>query len=125
MLYTLFLHYPEMTAEEVGEAGWTEGMAAFDAYGKALDEAGVLRHADVLQPSPSSTTVSAGPDGLRVQDGPYADTKEQVGGFFVLDLPDLDAAIAWAEKAPSVGWGSVEIRPSGVHFADGAWVPSA
>ena len=112
MLYTLFLHYPEMTAEDVGEAGWQEGMAAFDAYGKALDEAGVLRHADVLQPSPSSTTVSAGPDGLRVQDGPYADTKEQLGGFYMIDVPDLDTALEWAARTPRLPGQVFEVRPN-------------
>ena len=47
----------------------------------------------------------------RVQDGPFADTKEQLGGFFVIDVPDLDTALAWAAKIPSVAWGSVEVRP--------------
>ncbi len=58
---------------------------------------------------------------LRVQDGPFADTKEQLGGTFVVDVPDLDAALAWAQKAPSVQWGTVEVRPSATHFENGAW----
>ena len=56
-----------------------------------------------------------------MQDGPFADTKEQLGGTFVIDVSDLDAALAWAQKAPSVEYGHVEIHPGATHFADGAW----
>lgn len=122
MRYTLFLHYPEMTKEDIGEEGWKEGEAAFHAYTAALDAAGVLVSAEVLQPSSHSTTLSLANGSLRVQDGPYADTKEQIGGTFVIDVPDLDAALAWAEKCPSAAWGTIEIRPSAVRFKDGAWV---
>jgi hypothetical protein len=121
MRYTLLLHYPEMTADELGPEGLAEGMKAFDDYAKALDAAGVLVSAEVLQPSALTTTVTAVDGSLRVQDGPFADTKEQLGGTFVIDVADLDAAIGWAGKAPSVSWGAVEVRPSGTHFANGAW----
>ena len=93
MRYTLFLHYPEMTVDELGEEGFEAGKAAFHAYTKALDDAGVLVSAEVLQPSGSSTTLTVRDGRARVQDGPYADTKEQIGGTFVLEVPDLDAAI--------------------------------
>lgn len=123
MRYALLLHYPEMNADELGPEALAEGMREFDAYAKALDAAGVLRTAEVLQPSSATTTVRAGEDGgaLLVQDGPFADTKEQLGGTFVIEVDDLDAAIHWAGKAPSVGWGAVEIRPSGTRFENGAW----
>lgn len=120
MRYTLLLHYPEMSATELGPEALADGMREFDDYAKALDAAGVLRSAEVLQPSSVTTTVRGG-DRLRVQDGPYADTKEQLGGTFVIEVDDLDQAIAWAGKAPSVNWGAVEIRPSGTRFLDGAW----
>ncbi|HWM17135.1 MAG TPA: YciI family protein [Microbacterium sp.] len=120
MRYTLLLHYPEMTADDLGPEALADGMREFDEYAKALDSAGVLRSAEVLQPSSATTTVRGG-EQLRVQDGPYADTKEQLGGTFVIEVDDLDAAIAWAGKAPSVNWGAVEIRPSGTRFVDGAW----
>ncbi|HET8656010.1 MAG TPA: YciI family protein [Longimicrobiaceae bacterium] len=121
MRYTLLLHYAEATAEEIGQEAIEAGMAAFRAYAEALDDAGVLVSAEVLQPSASSTTVSLRNGTLQVQDGPYADTKEQLGGTFVLDVPDLDAALAWAEKCPAAQWGTVEIRPTAVRFTDGAW----
>jgi hypothetical protein len=58
---------------------------------------------------------------LQVQDGPFADTKEQLAGTFVLDLPDLDAAMEWARQAPSIAWGAVEIRPGATYTVDGVW----
>lgn len=120
MRYTLLLHYPEMTADDLGTEALAEGMREFDAYAKALDAAGVLRSAEVLQPSTATTTVRGG-ETLRIQDGPFADTKEQLGGTFVIEVDDLDRAIEWAGKAPSVAWGAVEIRPTGTRFVDGAW----
>jgi hypothetical protein len=126
MRYTLLLHYPEMmSTDELTPEQMAEGQAAFDSYAKALDDAGVLASAEVLKPSNVTTTISRRDGQLQVQDGPFADTKEQLGGTFVIDVPDLDAALAWAEKAPSVDWGSVEIRPSATHFADGSWTPWA
>lgn len=121
MRYTLLLHYPEMSEADLGEEALNEGKAAFDAYAKALDEAGVLASAEVLQPAGATTTVTLREGSLRVQDGPFADTKEQLGGTFVIDVPDLDAALAWAEKCPAAQWGVVEIRPSAIRFSDGQW----
>ncbi|MBN9154852.1 MAG: YciI family protein [Microbacterium sp.] len=121
MRYTLLLHYPEMSPDDIGPDAWAEGMRAFDEYAKALDAAGVLVSAEVLQPSSASTTVRHRDGQLLVQDGPFADTKEQLGGTFVIEVPDLDAALDWAGRAPSVEWGAVEVRPGATHFADGAW----
>ena len=120
MRYALLLHYPEMTADDLGAEGLADGMREFDEYAKALDAAGVLRYAEVLQPSSATTTVRGG-ESLRVQDGPFADTKEQMGGTFVIEVDDLDQAIGWAGKAPSASWGAVEVRPSGTRFENGAW----
>ena len=122
MRYTLLLHYPEMSPEDLGEEGWVEGEEAFRAYAAALHDAGVLIAGEVLQPSTATTTVTASGGELKVQDGPFADTKEQLGGTFVIEVPDLDAALAWAEKAPSVQWGTIEVRPTATHVVDGQWV---
>jgi hypothetical protein len=121
MRYTLLLHYPEPSAEELGPEALAEGMRAFHAYAKALDDAGVLASAEVLQRSDMTTTVTLAGGELVVQDGPFADTKEQLGGTFVIDVADLDAAIDWARRAPSVSWGHVEIRPTATRFVDGSW----
>ena len=122
MRYTLLMHYPELMASgELTDEQVAEGMAAFDAYAKALDDSGVLASAEVLQPSTATTTISLTSGKLQVQDGPFADTKEQLAGTFVIEVPDLDAALAWAEKMPAAQYGSVEIRPTATRFVDGAW----
>lgn len=94
-------------------------------YATSLDEADVLISAEVLQPTTTSTTLVPAGGGIQVQDGPYADTKDRLGGTIMIEVPDLDAALAWAEKCPSAQWGPIEIRPSAVCFADGAWVQVA
>jgi len=122
MRYTLLLHYPEQTSEDLGPEALAQGMRAFQVYAEALDEAGVLLSAEVLQQSNATTTDSLASGEFVVQDGPFADTKEQLGGTFVLELPDLDAAIDWARRAPSVSWGHIEIRPTATRFVDGSWL---
>lgn len=121
MRYTLLLHYPEMTADELGPEALAEGMRAFDEYAKALDAAGVLISAEVLYPAHATTTISLASGELVVQDGPFADSKEQLGGTFVVDVADLDAALGWAQQAPAVHYGHIEIRPGATHFANGEW----
>jgi len=113
-------------SQESGDAGITEedmewGRKAFDAYGKALDAAGVLVSADILQPVSASTTVSMRDGALQIQDGPFADTKERLNGTFVIEVPDLDAALDWAGKCPAAQYGAIEVRPSAIVFSDGAW----
>jgi hypothetical protein len=81
----------------------------------------VLRSADVLQSTAATTTITRRTGELQVQDGPFAETVEALAGVFVIDVPDLDAAIGWAEKCPGAQWGSVEVRPTATAFVDGAW----
>ena len=121
MRYTLLLHYPERTAEELGPEALATGMQVFQAYAKALDEAGVLASAEVLQQTNAATTITLASGELVVQEGPFADTKEQLGGSFVIEVPDLDDALEWARQAPSVSWGHVEIRPTATRYVDGSW----
>lgn len=84
--------------------GWTDFIAA-------MAQAGVIVKGDGLQPPMSATTVRIR-DGKRlVQDGPFADTKEQLGGYFVIEVPSLEAALEWAARSPSASSASVEVRP--------------
>ena len=124
MRYTLLLHYPEADTDSIGAEAIEEGRRAFASYAATLERAGVLIGAEVLQPSVSTTTLRIVDGRLQVQDGPFADTKEQLGGTFVIDVPDLDAAIDWAKQAPSVAWGAVEIRPGATHTVAGVWMPN-
>jgi hypothetical protein len=121
MRYALMMHYREPAEGELSEQAITEAMQAFGAYGRALEQAGVLVSADVLRPTPATTTVTRRQGTLQVQDGPFAETKEALAGVFLLDLPDLDAAIGWAEKCPGAEWGAVEVRPVATSFRDGGW----
>ncbi|GLY93163.1 YciI family protein [Actinoplanes sp. NBRC 103695] len=125
MRYTLLLHYVEASPEDLGEEVLAEAQKAFASYAATLHQAGLLISGEVLQPSPNSTTVRVTDGQVRVQDGPFADTKEQLGGTFVIDVADLDAAIGWARQAPAATWGTVEIRPGAVHVVDGTWQPNS
>jgi hypothetical protein len=103
----------------VNEAGWPtipraeqeRWLGAYNAYMEAMAKAGVLRSTQGLQPTAAATTVRVVNDKAQVLDGPYADSKEQLGGFHVIDVPDLDAAIAWAARSPTALHGVVEVRP--------------
>lgn len=110
MNYTLMIYespadFEARTNLEKQDAYW----AAWPPYAKALKDAGVFVNSAGLQPPETATTVSLRGGERRVQDGPYADTKEQLGGFFIIDVPDLDTALEWAARCPS---STVEVRPS-------------
>jgi hypothetical protein len=121
MRYALLLHQGEPAPGEIPEETIRSFQAAFDAYAKSLDGAGVLRAAEILGRSELSTTVTVRGGELEVQDGPFAEAKEMLGGVFVIDVPDLDAAVAWAERCPGAQYGVVEVRPVGTAFVDGEW----
>ena len=84
---------------------------AWRSYYKALVDAGVYVGGDPLQVPETGTTIRIKEGKRRVQDGPYADTKEQLGGFTILELPSLDAALDWAARCPAASHGAVEVRP--------------
>jgi len=86
-------------------------LAAWRAYYKALVEADIYVGGDPLQAPETATTVRLKDGKRRVQDGPFADTKEQLGGFTILELPSLDAALDWAARCPAASIGAVEVRP--------------
>jgi hypothetical protein len=98
-------------------------MRAFASYAEVRQTARVLVSAEVLQPSVHTTTLRSIDGHLHIQDGPLADTREQLAGTFVIDVPDLDAAIEWARQAPSLAWGAVEIRLGATHTVAGVWLP--
>ncbi|WP_285724887.1 YciI family protein [Psychromicrobium xiongbiense] len=121
MRYMLLMHYSEREGQNVSEEAIAAAKVAFASYAAALEAAGALIAAEVLHGSESSTTVSLIDGGLRIQDGPFADTKEQLGGVFLIEVADLDAALDWAQQAPPIRWGAVEIRPVATHTVAGIW----
>jgi hypothetical protein len=88
-----------------------EYWAAYTAYSRALAEAGVMVGGAGLQQPMAATTLRLRGGKRQVQDGPFADTKEQLGGFFLIEVPDLDKALEWAARCPAASTGSVEVRP--------------
>ena len=86
-------------------------IGAWRAYYKAMEEAGIYVSGDPLQVPETGTTVRIKDGKRHVQDGPYADTKEQLGGFTILELPSLDVALEWAARCPAASIGAVEVRP--------------
>jgi hypothetical protein len=85
--------------------------AAYSAYSKSLGDAGVAAGGAGLQPPTTASTIRLRDGKRHVQDGPFADTKELLGGMFIIDVPDLSAAMEWAARCPSASTGSVEVRP--------------
>jgi hypothetical protein len=85
--------------------------AGWSAYGATLAQAGVFVSGAGLLPPATAATVRTGGGARTVQDGPFAEVREQLGGFFVIDVPDMDAALDWAAKAPSSASASTEVRP--------------
>jgi hypothetical protein len=98
--------WPELTAAE--QAQW---LGAYKAYLEAMSKTGVLRGANRLQPTSAAATVRVTNGKTQVLDGPYADSKEQLGGLHVIEVADLDAALAWAARSPTALHGVVEVRP--------------
>ena len=84
---------------------------AWTAIGQELGASGQLLEGAGLQGLDTATTLRVREDAQIVTDGPFAETREMLAGYWVVDVPDLDAALAWSAKMPNVGWGSVEVRP--------------
>ena len=114
MQYLMLIYVPaDFTPDPTERPRWMD-------YTKQLQESGARIAGDALQGLDTATTVRVRDDETLVTDGPFAETKEMLAGYYLIDVPDLDAALGWAAKIPSVGYGSVEIRPTVVFD----WVPA-
>jgi hypothetical protein len=111
MKYMLMILADEQALQGIDPDTATRMMAPYAAYTEALNKAGVLKSGERLRPTASSTTVRVSDGKTQVLNGPYADTKEQLGGYYLIDVPDLDAAISWAARCPGASHGTVEVRP--------------
>lgn len=112
MQYTFLLYSDPAKMAHMTEADWAREKEAYGIYIGALRQAGVFVATDWLQPAMMATTLTMQEGRRRVQDGPFAETQETLGGYFVINAPDLDAALGWAEKCPAAQYGKVEIRAS-------------
>ena len=111
MQYLLLLYANEGGWQNMTKAQQEQGMAAYAAYTEALRKSGALVGSNRLQPMATATTVHVVDGKSQVLDGPYAETKEQLGGYYLIEAPDLDAALAWAARCPGAGHGTIEVRP--------------
>jgi hypothetical protein len=111
MQYMFLIYGDEKTYESLPPAQMGGVMDAFRRYTEDLAAAGILRGGSELAPVRSATSVRVRTKKLAVTDGPFAETKEQLGGYYLVDCANLDEAIAWAGKCPGAEYGSVEIRP--------------
>lgn len=111
MQYLLLLHADESGFTRMTPEQQKQGMAAYMAYTDALVKAGVYKGSNRLQFVSTATTVRVVDGKTQVLDGPYADSKEQLGGYYLIEAPDLDAALSWAARCPGASHGIIEVRP--------------
>ncbi len=111
MRYMILIYGAPGAAPAYGTADFDVEMKEWFSYTNELVDAGVMVSGDPLQGVETATTVRNRDGKVLHTDGPFAETKEHLGGYYVLDCKDLDAALAWAAKVPNVGYGSIEVRP--------------
>jgi hypothetical protein len=111
MQYMLLIYANQSGWAQLTPEQQKQGMAAYTAYTEALQKAGALLGSNRLRGTDVSTTVRVTEGKTQVLNGPYVETKEQLGGYFLIEAPDLDAAIAWAARCPGANHGTVEVRP--------------
>jgi hypothetical protein len=111
MKYMLLIYGNEQARANLKPEARAPMFAAYGAYTDALRKAGAYVTGDPLQLTATATTVRGAGSKAQVIDGPFAETKEQLAGFYMIDVPDLDSALQWARRCPGTDGGAVEIRP--------------
>jgi hypothetical protein len=111
MKYMLLIYANEAAAQAATPAQIEAISPAYAAYTEAMKKAGVLVGGERLRPSSNATTVRGSNGKTQVLNGPYAEAKEQLGGYYMIEAADLDAAISWASRCPGAAFGAIEVRP--------------
>ncbi len=111
MKYLLMIYADEAGQQAITPSDAQQMMSAYGAYTEALGKAGALLASNRLQPTSTATTVRMKGSKTEVLNGPYAETREQLGGFYLIEAADLDAALAWAARCPGASHGTMEVRP--------------
>jgi hypothetical protein len=111
MQYMLLIYDDEQAWANLSEAERNGLYAEYGAFTNDVRESGALVGADQLQPTAAATTVRVRQGDQLVTDGPFAETKEQLGGYYLIDVESMDEALEWAAKLPSARYGSIEVRP--------------
>ncbi|MBS0297588.1 MAG: YciI family protein [Proteobacteria bacterium] len=111
MQYMLMIYSDQSRIQAMAPEDGQKMMAAFNAYTESLKAAGAYVGGDRLQPTSTGATVRVRDGQTQVLDGPYADTKEQLGGYYLIEAADLDEAVKWAARCPGAAVGTLEVRP--------------
>lgn len=111
MKYSLLIYEREADWDKLSEADQADLLAAYGALTEDLKNRGQLVVGEPLQATTTASTLRLRAGKVLVTDGPFAETKEQLGGFYIVDVPDLDTALAIAARIPSAARGSIEVRP--------------
>jgi len=111
MQYLLLIYTEEIDPATIPAADQEAEMTAYRAFTREVTERGFMRGGDALEPTSTATTVRVREGRTLISDGPFAETKEVLGGYYLIDCPDLDSAIEMAAMIPSAARGSIEIRP--------------
>jgi hypothetical protein len=120
MQYMLLIYGDQNGWETLSEAERGEMMQAYGSFSQELRDSGSLVAGDALEPTETATTVRVRDNETLTTDGPFAETKEQLGGYYLVEADSLDEAIGWAAKIPGARYGSVEVRPVVVFEEDGS-----
>ncbi len=111
MEYMLLIHSDDSGFAAMPADAQAQALAAYGAYSEALRQAGLVRSANRLRPASMSTNVKVRDGKTEVLNGPFIETREALGGYYLIDVPDLDTALSWAARCPGASHGTVEVRP--------------
>jgi len=111
MEYMLLIHADGSKFETLPQEVKSQALAAYGAYTEALNKAGIVRSSNRLRPGSTATTVRVRDGKTEVLNGPFIETREELGGYYLIDVPDLDTALSWAARCPGASHGAVEVRP--------------
>ena len=111
MKYLLMIYTNETTDQSATPEQQAAVMEAYNAFSREITTSGAFVAGEALQPTSTATTLQVRNGKTTTTDGPYAETKEQLGGYYLLNCKDLNEALGWAAKIPGAGFGSIEVRP--------------
>jgi hypothetical protein len=111
MRYLLMICTDESAAQALSPEEGSAMLSEYGTFGEEMGRRGVLQAGERLRPTTDATTVRVRDGETLTSDGPFAETKEQIGGYYTVDCKDLDEAIEVASKIPGAGTGSIEVRP--------------
>ena len=118
MKFMLMIHGPEVKHDAPLPPEGRKMLEAYMAYTQALKDVGVHVAGDALYPASTGSVVRLRDGKTQVLDGPFADSKEQLGGYYIINVPDLDTALDWAARCPGAAYGAIEVRPIMTMFRD-------